>query len=128
MYRITVKDGKEKQLVKHHPWVFSGAIDRVEPQFENADWAEIESSKGSFIAYGWYDEKSHILLHLLSWDKKRRPDVKFVRELVKESILRRRPYFSSSDTTAFRLIHGEADFLPGVAADVYGREVRVVIS
>lgn len=128
MYRISVKEGKEKQLVKHHPWVFSGAIDKVEPEFEKGDWAEITSSKGTFIAYGWYDERSHILLHLLSWDKNEKVGDAFVRNLVKESILRRRPYFSSSDTTAFRLIHGEADFLPGVAADVYANEVRIIIS
>ena len=128
MYRISVKEGKEKQLVKHHPWVFSGAIDKVEPAFEKGDWAEITSSKEVFIAYGWYDEKSHILLHLLSWDKKTKLGDSFVRNLVKESILRRRPYFSSSDTTAFRIIHGEADFLPGVAADVYANEVRIIVS
>ena len=128
MYRISVKEGKEKQLIKHHPWVFSGAIDKVSPPFENGDWAEITSSSGSFIAYGWYDEKSHILLHLLSWDRSQKVGNDLIRSLVKESILRRRPYFSSPDTTSFRIIHGEADFLPGIAADVYANQIRVIIS
>lgn len=128
MYRITICKGKEKQALKHHPWVFSGAVESVEPKFTKEDWAEVYTSDNSFIAYGWYDEKSHIILHLLSWDRREIMDQDFIKKLVKESILRRRDLLSSRDTTAFRLIHGEADFIPGFTLDAYGKELRGIIS
>ena len=128
MYSIRIGKGKEKQLEKHHPWVFSGAVDKVIPSFTTADWANVYNSEGTFIAKGWYDEKSHIILHLLSWDPDEDTDESFVERLVKNAVFRRREFFSSPDTTCFRLIHGEADFIPGVAADTYGREIRIIIS
>ena len=128
MYSIRIGKGKEKQLEKHHPWVFSGAIDKVVPSFTTADWANVYNNEGIFIAKGWYDEKSHIILHLLTWDPDEDTDEAFVERLVKEAVLRRKDFFSSPDTTCFRLIHGEADFIPGVAADTYGREIRIIIS
>lgn len=128
-YTITIKEGKEKQLLRHHPWVFSGAIKKVEPQFNIASWADVYTEKGVFIAKGWYDEKSHIVLHLLSWNEKEKMGEALVKRLVREAILRRRNFFSKDSTTnAFRLIHGEADFLPGFAVDAYASNVRIILS
>ena len=128
-YTITIKEGKEKQLLRHHPWVFSGAIKKVEPQFNIASWADVYTEKGVFIAKGWYDEKSHIVLHLLSWNEKEKMGEAFVKRLVREAILRRRNFFSKDSTTnAFRLIHGEADFLPGFVVDAYASNVRIILS
>ncbi len=127
MYTITISKGKEKQLLKHHPWVFSGAIKNIEGS-DGGDWAEVKSEDDRFIAYGYYDEKSHVVLHLLSWNQNEMVGDELVARLVKEAIMRRKTLFSSSDTTAFRLIHGEADFIPGIAADCYGREIRIIIS
>ncbi len=128
MYRIRIREGKEKQLEKHHPWVFTGAIEDTSPSFRQADWAEVYTHSGSFIAKGWYDEKSHIVLHLLTWDREEITDDDFVASLVKKSIMRRKDFFSLEDTNCFRLVHGEADFIPGLAADCYGREIRIILS
>ncbi len=128
MYRITIRENKEKQLEKHHPWVFTGALELIEPEFSTPGWAEVYSSSGSFIAYGWYDEKSHIVLHLLSWDRDMVMDDDFVSSLVTDAVRRRMDFFTLEDTNCFRLIHGEADFIPGLAADCYGREIRLILS
>ena len=128
MFLITLKEGKDKAPRRRHPWVFSGAIDRIEGEEGGNGWAEAISADGSFIAYGWYDGKSHIPLRLMSWEKSDEMGEMFIRKLVHSSIRRRMEFFSLSDTTAFRLIHGEADFLPGVAADAYGTEIRIIIS
>ena len=127
-YKVTLKKGKEKLPMKHHPWIFSGAISSVEPGFAEGDWAEVYASDGRFIAQGWYDEKSHIILHLISWLKDRRMDEGFIRELVMKSVERRNDLMRDQRTNALRLIHGEADFLPGVAADFYAEKIRIVIS
>lgn len=129
MYRITIKEGKEKQLLRHHPWVFTGAIEKCEEKFSKADFAEVYTSTGTFIARGYYDEKSHIVLHLLSWDFKTRLGEDWIRQQVRNAVVRRRNFFSRESTTnALRLIHGEADFLPGLVADSYARNIRIIIS
>lgn len=128
MYRITIREGKEKLLLKHHPWVFTGAIGKCEPAFETAGEAGVYTSDGRFIAWGWYDERSHIVLHLLSWDEEVRADDEWLVSALKSAILRRARYFNMKGTNCFRLIHGEADFIPGLAADVYGSEIRLIIS
>lgn len=128
MYNIRIAKNKEKQLEKHHPWVFSGAIDIVKPAFKDPDWANVYSYDGTFIAKGWYDEKSHIMLHLLSWDEEEEVGDSFVSTLVKNAIIRRRDFFNLPFTNCFRLIHGEADFIPGIACDIYAKEVRLIIS
>lgn len=129
MYRITIAEGKEKQLLRHHPWVFTGAIARIEPKFEKADFAEVYTSDGTFIARGYYDEKSHIVLHLLTWSFVEKLGEDWIRSRIRDAIDRRKAFLTTESTTnAFRIIHGEADFLPGLAADVYGSMIRIIVS
>ena len=128
MYRITIREGKEKLLLKHHPWVFTGAIEKCTPNFEKAGEAAVYTSDNRFIAWGWYDEKSHIVLHLLSWDEEVKADDDYLILALKSAALRRSRYFGDKNTDCFRLIHGEADFIPGLVADVYRNEIRLIIS
>ena len=128
MYNVILKPNKEKQLLKHHPWVFSGAIDNIEPKFVNGDLAKVFSSDNKFIAYGYYDEKSHIILHLLSWDEQIIPDDSFLVDAIKSAIYRRKDHFNKDRDNAFRLIHGEADFIPGLACDVYASHLKLIVS
>lgn len=128
-YKVTIKNGKEKQLLNHHPWVFSGAIENITPEYAEAGFASVYTSEGRFIAKGYYDEKSHIILHLLSWNEKDVMGEEFIKKLFKESILRRSEFFSEASTTnAIRLCHSEADFIPGLVADAYASRVKLVIS
>ena len=126
---IKIKQGKEKNLLRHHPWVFSGAMEESSIPSESGV-QKVVTSEGRFIAWGVYDSESHIQLRLLSWDEEVCPDDEWWMNTIRASILRRRTFFEDkgSNTNAFRIIHGEADMLPGIAADVYGRIVRVIIS
>lgn len=126
---IGILEGKEKNLFKHHPWVFSGAMDASTlPPCAGVE--KVVSFDGRFIAWGWYDKDSHIPLRLLSWNEGDMPDGEWWERSVRESILRRKSFFDdmSSSTNVFRIIHGEADLLPGFVADVYGRIVRIIVS
>ncbi|HKL59039.1 MAG TPA: class I SAM-dependent rRNA methyltransferase [Sphaerochaeta sp.] len=129
MQTITIKDGKEKQLLRHHPWVFSGAIDSV-ANSEEVGIAKTVTQDGSFIAWGWYDPKSHIPLRLLSWNETEEVNDRWWAKTITESVLRRKAFFQdkSTSTTTFRIIFGEADMLPGLVADVYGTLIRIDIS
>jgi 23S rRNA (cytosine1962-C5)-methyltransferase len=127
MNTIQIKSGKEKQLVTHHPWVFSGAIESQEGTKPGV--CKVLKSDGSFLAWGWWDEKSHIPVHLLSWNETDQIDDNWWKHTVAASVLRRRSFFDSDgSTTAFRIIFSEADMLPGIVADVYGTTIRIVIS
>lgn len=132
---IRLLEGKEKNLLKHHPWVFSGALDLTtvdgpESEVLSAGVQRVESSEGRFVAWGYYDKDSHIPLRLLSWDENDLPNEEWWARKVRESVLRRKVFFQdmSSSTNVFRIIHGEADLLPGVVADVYGKMIRIIIS
>lgn len=124
---VVIREGREKSLLRRHPWVFSGAIQSF-PEGE-AGVRKVVASNGRFLAWGWFDEQSHIPLRLLSWDEDCKPDYDWWRLMVRQSVQRRSSFFvPDSPTNTFRIIHGEADFLPGVAADVYARSIRVIIS
>ncbi|MGH4037133.1 MAG: class I SAM-dependent rRNA methyltransferase [Sphaerochaeta sp.] len=128
MNTITIKDGKEKQLLSHHPWVFSGAIDEVNAP--SASIVKVLTSDLSFLAWGWYDKDSHIPVHLLSWNEDEVIDDTWWINTVKKSVLRRKQFFTDAngDTNCFRIIFSEADMIPGITADVYGKMIRVIIS
>ena len=129
MQIITIKDGKEKQLLRHHPWVFSGALATNALDIKTGV-ARVETSDATFIAWGWYDKESHIPLRLLSWDEQRTIDERWWRETIAASVLRRKAFFAdkAGSTTTFRIVFGEADFLPGLVVDVYGTMLRIIIS
>ena len=124
---VVIREGREKSLLRRHPWVFSGAIESF-PEGE-VGVRKVVASNGRFLAWGWFDEQSHIPLRLLSWEEDCKPDYDWWRLMVRQSVQRRSSFFvPDSPTNTFRIIHGEADFLPGVAADVYARSIRVIIS
>ncbi|MFA6845938.1 MAG: class I SAM-dependent rRNA methyltransferase [Sphaerochaetaceae bacterium] len=128
MQNITITSGKEKQLLRHHPWVFSKAISS--PVEIEDGVCRVVTAEGRFIAWGWYDSKSHIVLHLLSWDEKDVIDDAWWVRTMRNAVQRRAPFFSdkTSPSTTFRIIFSEADMLPGIVADVYGTMVRIIIS
>ena len=126
---IVIKQGKEKNLLRHHPWVFSGAIEESSIP-EKAGVEKVVTYENHFIAWGHYDSESHIQLRLLSWDEDAYPDDSWWENTIKASVLRRKAFFvdKDSNTNVFRIIHGEADMLAGIACDVYGRIIRIIIS
>ena len=129
--KVQIREGKEKQLVRHHPWVFSGAIkpDSKPNLSEQASIVRVEDSSGNFIAYGWSDALSHIPIRLLSWDVAIIPDQNWWVSTLTAAVQRRAPFFRNLDkTNVFRLVHGEADFLPGIAIDIFGSSVMCLIS
>lgn len=124
---IVINEGKEKNLLKHNPWVFSGAIESAPQDYCGVD--KVVTHDGRFIAWGYYDVLSHIQIHLISWNEKEEIDDQWWKNMVRDSVLRRKTFFNpQSDTNVFRIIHGEADGLAGIVADVYGKVIRIIIS
>ncbi len=117
--RVVLKPGREKALRRQHPWVFSGAIARLEGTAEPGDTVTVCSSDGAFLAYAGYSPQSQIRLRILGFDAARVPDAALIRARVEAAIDYRRAVMPQN-IEACRLIHGEADGLPGVVVDRYG--------
>ena len=124
MARVTLSANREKSLRHRHPWVFSGAIASVAGDPAAGDIVDVVDARGAFLARGYYNEQSRIRVRVLAWDE--RPiDEAFWRARVGESVARRSRLSADDATNAYRLVHAEADFVPGLVADRYGDVVVV---
>lgn len=116
---ITLRRGKEESLDRFHPWVFSGAIARLPENLEEGDLVRVETSDGRAIGVGHYQIGS-IAVRILAFDDID-IDAAFYRESIgRAAALRSALGLQRPDNTAYRLVHGEGDFLPGLVVDVYG--------
>ena len=118
--QVILKSGREKPVLNRHPWVFSGAINRIEGNPENGDVVDVWNSRARFVARGIYNEKSQIRVRLLTWNPNDVIDSDFWRRRLRRAIAGRQALITSQETDAFRLVHSEADGLPGLIVDQYG--------
>lgn len=117
---ITLKRGKEESLQRFHPWVFSGAIDRLPDALEEGDIVEVHAKDGSFLGRGHYEIGSIAVRILTSEPSEAIDETFFRRRLEAAASLRVRLGLMRPDNTTMRLVHGEGDFLPGCVVDIYG--------
>lgn len=113
---IKLKPGKEKSLLRRHPWVFDGAI--AKGGGDPGETVRIESEQGQFLAWGAVSPTSKIRVRVWSWDEKQRIDAAFFKSLIATSLSTRRLFDIQSN--GVRLVHGESDGLPGLVVDQYG--------
>ncbi|GIX27955.1 MAG: ribosomal RNA large subunit methyltransferase I [Burkholderiales bacterium] len=118
--RVIVKPGREKSLLRRHPWVFSGAIARVEANPGAGETVEIRSADGAFLGWGAFSPLSQIRVRIWSFDREEPIDAGFFRRRLSAALALRRDLVPAEETDALRLVHGESDGLPGVVADRYG--------
>ena len=126
MTRITLKPGKEKSLLRRHPWVFSGAIAKVEGNPGSGTMVRVTAQDGRFLAHAAFSPQSQIRARVWSWHEAEPVDAAFVERAVHNSVARRViPDGLPGHGPVQRLIHGESDGLPGVVADRYHDTVVV---
>ena len=124
MITIVLKHKKEESVKRFHPWVFSGAIDRMldeegaEAQPEEGDWVEVVSKAGDFLGIGQYQIGS-IAVRLFTFGNEEFGEEFFLQRLQAAYDLRKSLGLIRPDNNAFRLVHGEGDGLPGLIIDVY---------
>ena len=113
---IRLREGRERSLLRRHPWVFEGSIARggADP----GETVRIEAADGRFLAWGAWSPSSMIRLRAWSFDEAERIDAAFFERRIRAALaLRQRLPIASSGA---RLVHGEADGLPGLVVDRYG--------
>ena len=123
MKQLILKPGREKSLLRRHPWVFSGAVARVEGDPDTGDTVAVRAGSGEFLAWAAYSPVSQIRARVWSWDEKERIDGDFLRARLRRALDARERLISAEASDALRLVHGESDGLPGVIADRYGEVV-----
>ena len=116
--RIILKRGKEESLKRFHPWVFSGAIARMD-KVEEGDLVTVYDHEGNLIGNGHFQIGS-IAVRILSFDDTEIDGNFFLRRLCEAFKMRQALGLLRPDNNAFRLVHGEGDFLPGLVIDIYG--------
>lgn len=126
--KLILHKGKEKSVFRRHPWLFSGAVARIEGHIDEGDIVDVVSADGQWLAVGHYQNES-IICKVLSFDNAA-IDKAFWREKLRSAIdYRKRLFnidddfvdklFSHHDTNMFRLVNGEGDGMPGLIADYY---------
>lgn len=116
--KITLKKGKEISIRRLHPWIFSGAIQKMEGEAADGGWVEIQDARASTLGFGHYQNGS-IAVRMLSFSDTA-PSENFWEEKLRRACqLRAAAGLPSAATNAMRLIHGEGDGLPGLIIDYY---------
>ncbi|MFA5159456.1 MAG: class I SAM-dependent rRNA methyltransferase [Candidatus Omnitrophota bacterium] len=145
--RCILQRGKDRPVKNRHPWIFSGAIDRIDEGFEAGDLVRVLSDKEEFLGLGYLNPKSQIVVRMLAFEDVPVDEAFFDAKIAQAFEIRKRfvplssrfsstgstrastDFFSKKNdenhvlprsTNAYRLIHSEGDFLPGLVVDVYG--------
>ena len=121
MKNLQLKRSKEDSLLRFHPWVFSGAIQRLDDGIAEGEVVRVVTSSGDFIAVGHYQQGS-IAVRVLSFRDVEINDEFWYSRL--ESALKMRIAIGIADNpqnNTYRLVHGEGDLLPGLIIDIYGK-------
>ena len=116
MKTIRLQPGKERSLLRRHPWIFESAIQRGSA--DSGETVRVESTNGDFLAWAAYSPQSKIRARAWSFEPTQRIDAAFFLARVQAAVLARARFDIQSDS--LRLVHGEADGLPGLIVDRYG--------
>ncbi|MDO4738746.1 MAG: class I SAM-dependent rRNA methyltransferase [Bacteroidales bacterium] len=119
MKSIFLKRGKEESLRRFHPWIFSGAILRMNEEPEEGEVVQVYTSENEYIATGHFQIGS-IMVRVLSFDNEEIDQNFYERKLSIALDARRSIGVIGSNNNTFRLVHGEGDNLPGLVIDIYG--------
>jgi 23S rRNA (cytosine1962-C5)-methyltransferase len=127
MVEVVLKKGKEKAALQRHPWIFSGAIEKVKGSPLNGEVVRVLAANADFLAYGYYNENSRVAIRLLEWDQARNIDKGWYQQKIQTAIAARKHVLKNGDTNTCRLVFSEADFLPGLIVDQYASYLSLQI-
>ena len=117
--KLTLKPGRERSLLRRHPWIFSGAIAEVHGAPHTGDTVDVRATDGRFVAWAAYSPASQIRARVWSFDETEIPGPDLFERRIAAALALRRAEIPLETTDALRLVHGESDGLPGLVADRY---------
>ncbi len=119
-HRLFLKPGRDASVRLRHPWIFSGAAERVEslPDAEDGDLCDVHGTGGEWLARGTIHRSSQILCRILTF-RREEIDADFFRRRIEEALALRTRLLDLSRTDAYRIVNAEGDRLPGLIVDRY---------
>ena len=117
--KLSVKKGREYQILRGHPWLFSGGISQAPSKVAAGSLVDLIDINGGFIARGYYNPQTDIAVRVLTKDPEQEIDSSFLRARIEAAVQLRNQALDTAATDAYRLIHAEGDFLPGFVVDSY---------
>lgn len=126
MSKIILKKDREKLWLSGHPWIYSGAVEKIENNPEAGTIVEVYNSKKEFIGYGHYNKNSKILVRMLEKDQNKKINLAWYCEKIQAAYTLRKNLLI--DSNAYRLIYSESDFLPGLIVDFFNNYVVLQIA
>ena len=124
---VILNEGREKSLLRHHPWIFSKAIQKADESLQMGQTVEVVNQAGEFLCYGLYSPNSQIRVRALSFDENVKITDDLIASRVKDAISLRKNVFARGND-GVRLISSEGDLLPGLIADKYNEFIVISIS
>jgi len=122
---IKLKPGKERSVKNYHPWVFSGAVGKIDDNLKEGDVCYLHNADNQFLATGHF-HKSSILFRVLSFEKITIDKQYFIDGIQLAKTLRAQlNLLNNADTNAYRLVHGEGDNMSGLVIDIYNNNAVV---
>jgi 23S rRNA (cytosine1962-C5)-methyltransferase len=126
---IKLKPGREKSLINRHPWVFSGAVQKM-PEAKSGEIVKIVGHKDDFLGYGFFSKKSQITCRIFEFQEKDsliQDDFAYWKRKIDSAYELRKEQVIKKNTNTYRLLHAEGDFFPGLIIDVYNDTAVVLI-
>lgn len=124
---VILNEGREKSLLRHHPWIFSKAIQKADESLQMGQTVEVVNQAGEFLCYGLYSPNSQIRVRALSFDENVKITDDLIASRVKDAISLRKNVFARGND-GVRLISSEGDLVPGLIADKYNEFIVISIS
>jgi len=119
MSTLILKRGREKSLKRRHPWLFSGAIEKLSGKPGAGDTVQIRDASGKSLGSAAYSPKSQIRARMWTFDANEEVDAGFFRRRIERALALREALPARRHTNALRIVHGESDGLPGLIVDRY---------
>ena len=119
MQTIFIKKSADSFIKRKHPWIFSGAVEKVEGNPSNGETVQILTSNNTFVGFGSYSPSSQIRVRILSFNPDEKIDLDFFRSKILASSDARKKIIDTLQTNAYRIINAESDGLPGLIVDQY---------
>ncbi|MEZ4679620.1 MAG: class I SAM-dependent methyltransferase [Caldilineaceae bacterium] len=116
---VILKAGRDKPVRQRHPWIFSGAIQRLPKAAADGEIVEIYTAEGHWLARGYLNRASQIQVRILTWNEGEAIDRAFWQRRIAQAIAARTALATDPDTTVYRLINAESDYLHGLTVDRY---------
>ena len=127
MLQVSVKRGKEKRIRGFHPWVYKSDILSFSRKPKPGELCVVRDHRGSFLAKGYINPNSYISIRILTFKKDEEINYEFFAKRISEAYNYRKKIVPEN-CTAFRLIHSEADYLPGLIVDYYSGYLVVQVT